>query len=254
MMTIIKVGAGSAIITLVVFAIGLAIEQISPVERDLRETRLNVSYAIFYSFARAAAVTLLAGIPLIINALGGGLIKLPSGGWAVTLSITVYIVANDFTEYLYHRAQHAYPILWALHSLHHSDSAVNVTTTTRHHWLDAIIKGIAVYPIVGLVFAVPYQAVFAGALITYYNYFLHFNIRITFGPLGAVLNCPQYHRLHHSNMARHQNKNFAALFPVFDLLFGTYCRPAASEYPTTGIEGQRGPNRMVEAVGWGLLR
>jgi sterol desaturase/sphingolipid hydroxylase (fatty acid hydroxylase superfamily) len=242
------IGTGFAVITLTIFALGLAIEQVAPVDRQ-QHIRLNVSYAIFYSFARSVAITLLAGIPVIIGALGGGLIALPSRGWAIALSVIVNILAVDFAEYLFHRAQHAWPVLWALHSLHHSDRSVNVTTTTRHHWIEIFIKSIAVYPIVGLLFVVPYQAVLAGALIGHYNYFLHFNIRISFGRLWMVLNSPQYHRLHHSNAARHQNKNFAALFPAFDLLFGTYCRAAAGEYATTGIERQ-GPSRVLAAVVW----
>jgi sterol desaturase/sphingolipid hydroxylase (fatty acid hydroxylase superfamily) len=254
MLTILRLGTGYAIIALVVFAIGLATEQIVAVERQQSDTRLNVAYAMVCSFVRAGATTLLAGIPVAIGALGGGLIKLPSGGRAVALSIIVYIVAIDFAEYLFHRAQHAWPVLWALHSLHHSDPAVNVTTTTRHHWIDIFIKSIAVYPVVGLLLTVPYQAILINALVGHYNYFLHFNIKVSFGPLAALLNSPQYHRLHHSNGAQHSNKNFAALFPVFDLLFGTYCRPSANEYPATGIGGRQGPKGMLEAVAWPMIQ
>jgi len=31
------------------------------------------------------------------------------------------------------------------------------------------------------------------------------------------------------------DKNFAAFFPVIDILFGTYYRPRRDEYPRTGI-------------------
>jgi sterol desaturase/sphingolipid hydroxylase (fatty acid hydroxylase superfamily) len=249
MLTIAKLGAGFTVITLMIFVIGRVIERIAPVERQ-QATTLNVCYAILYSFARSAAAALLPSVPLAIGALGGGLIKLPSGGWAVLLSIIVYIVANDFAEYLFHRMQHGCPVLWALHSLHHSDTAVNVTTTTRHHWADILIKLVAVYPAVGLLFAVPYEAVLVSALVGHYNYFLHFNLKVSFGRFGAVLNSPQYHRVHHSSAPHHENKNFAALFPAFDLLFGTYHRPSSSEYPATGIEGQRAPTRMLEVVTW----
>jgi sterol desaturase/sphingolipid hydroxylase (fatty acid hydroxylase superfamily) len=253
MMTIAKLGASFIVVTLAIFAIGLAVESVAPAQRrqPAKGTRLNIAYAVFHAFVRSAAAALLAGAPVLgIGALGGGLIALPREGWAVVFSAIVYIVVIDLAEYLFHRAQHAWPALWALHSLHHSDRAVNVTTSTRHHWVDVFIRSIVIYPIVGLLFAVPYQAVLANALVGYYNYFLHFNIRISFGPLWAVLNSPQYHRVHHSDAARHQNKNFAALFPVFDVLFGTSCRASAGEYPKTGIKGRQGPSRIWEAVAW----
>jgi sterol desaturase/sphingolipid hydroxylase (fatty acid hydroxylase superfamily) len=250
MLTTAKRSAGFTIITTTIFVIRRIIERIAPVERA-QLAKLNVGYAIFYSFARSAATTLLPSIPLVID-VGGGLIKLPSGGWAVVLSIIVYIVAKDFAEYLFHRVQHACPQLWALHAVHHSDSSVNGTTTTRQHWVDIFIKLIVVYPIVGLLFTVPYQAVLVNVLVSHYNYSLHCNLKVSFGSLAAVLNNPQYHRLHHSNSAQHQNKSFGALFPAFDLLFGTYY-PSSSEYPTTGIEGQRGPSRILEAVAWPMI-
>src|SRR5580704_9132088 len=69
-----------------------------------------------------------------VNAAGGGLIDLR--GWPLWLGATVYLVAMDLGEYLFHRAQHAFPWLWAMHSLHHSDPAMNISTSQRHFWLD----------------------------------------------------------------------------------------------------------------------
>jgi sterol desaturase/sphingolipid hydroxylase (fatty acid hydroxylase superfamily) len=242
-----KQGTAFAVITLTIFAIGLAVERVAPAEKQQPTEGIR---AIFSSFARSA---ILAGIPVLgVGSLVGSLIVLPSEGWAVVLSIIIYIVIADFAEYLFHRAQHAWPVLWALHSLHHSDHSVNVTTTTRHHWVDALIRVLAIYPIIGVLFAVPYQAVLVYGVIGHYHYILHFNMRMSFGPLWAILNSPQYHRLHHSDLARNHNKNFAGLFPIFDLLFGTYCRPTVGEYPTTGIEGWRGPNRICQAIVWPL--
>jgi sterol desaturase/sphingolipid hydroxylase (fatty acid hydroxylase superfamily) len=249
-----KQGTAFAVITLTIFAIGFAVERVAPVEKlqPTEGTRFNVRYAIFSSFARSA---ILAG-PSVLGSgsLVGSLIVLPSEGWAVVLSVITYIVIADFAEYLFHRMQHAWPVLWALHSLHHSDRRVNVTTTTRHHWIDSFIKLLVVYPLIGLLFPVPYQAVLAYGLLGHYHYVLHFNMRMSFGPLWAILNTPQYHRLHHSDLARHQNKNFAGLFPIFDLLFGTYCRPTVGEYPATGIEGWRGPNKIWDAIVWPLTK
>jgi sterol desaturase/sphingolipid hydroxylase (fatty acid hydroxylase superfamily) len=46
---------------------------------------------------------------------------------------------------------------------------------------------------------------------------------------------PRYHRVHHSLETRHWDKNFASLFPFWDIIFGTAYFPARSEYPKTGL-------------------
>src|SRR5258706_6748133 len=68
---------------------------------------------------------------LAVNAVGGGLIELPSSGFGLAIGILVYLVAMDFGEYLFHRAQHAIPALWEMHSLHHSDPELDATTAVR---------------------------------------------------------------------------------------------------------------------------
>src|SRR4051812_4194107 len=37
------------------------------------------------------------------------------------LALPAFVLTMDLGEYLFHRAQHAIPWLWKLHSLHHSD-------------------------------------------------------------------------------------------------------------------------------------
>ena len=65
--------------------------------------------------------------------------------------------------------------------------------------------------------------------------FIHANLRLHLGVLTPVIAGPQWHRIHHSCLPEHQNKNFATLFPFIDLIFGTYYKPAPDEYPETGL-------------------
>jgi sterol desaturase/sphingolipid hydroxylase (fatty acid hydroxylase superfamily) len=182
--SIVTFGAVTGFITLVLFTIGFVIEKIAPAA-PVNDIRLNVIYGIFVGFVRPAVSTMLAGVSVFsIGMIGGGFDNATErgmDGWKVGISAVVYLLALDFAEYLFHRAQHAVPFLWALHSFHHSDRTVNVTTTTRHHWIDIFIKAIAVYLILCLLFAVPYQALLVTSLVGYYNYFLHCNVRVSFG-------------------------------------------------------------------------
>ena len=96
----------------------------------------------------------------------------------------------------------------------------------------------------------------------------HANVRMDFGRLGSrLLVGPRFHRLHHSIGLGHEGDrpgtlgghNFAVLFPVWDLLFGT-ARYDGLDHPT-GIrdqlpeEGGRDYGRGFWAQQWlGLKR
>jgi sterol desaturase/sphingolipid hydroxylase (fatty acid hydroxylase superfamily) len=170
----------------------------------------------------------------LVNLAGGGLVDL--GALPFAAGAIIYVLAMDLGEYAFHRAQHAFPWLWAMHSLHHSDRALNVGTTQRHYWLDPCIKAVTIWLAVSLLFKAngPILAVYG--LLTLYHFVAHANLRLGFGPLSWVLNAPQYHRIHHSRDPAHFNTNFASLFPIFDLISGAYRRPAAGEFPETGLD------------------
>ena len=54
----------------------------------------------------------------------------------------------------------------------------------------------------------------------------------------------------HSRRREHYDRNFAALFPVFDAVFGTAHAPAPDEYPETGLEDHDAPRSLGEAALW----
>ena len=69
----------------------------------------------------------------------------------------------------------------------------------------------------------------------------HTNVRMHFGWLGErLLVSPRYHRTHHGIGVGHEGRargcNFAPLFPLWDLLFGT--AHFTRHYPATGIRDQ----------------
>ena len=61
--------------------------------------------------------------------------------WA---AFPIFLLVTDLGEYLFHRAQHKVPLLWSMHSLHHSDPEVSALTTNRHFWADQLIKSVTI--------------------------------------------------------------------------------------------------------------
>ena len=62
-------------------------------------------------------------------------------------------------------------------------------------------------------------------VLTFYAIFIHANLNWDFGPLRSVIATPVFHRWHHSREPAAWDKNFAGLFPFWDILFGTYYMP-----------------------------
>jgi sterol desaturase/sphingolipid hydroxylase (fatty acid hydroxylase superfamily) len=211
----------------------------------------NLFYLAPFSLLHAASEPVVAAVAVATtNALGGGLVRLPSSGWGLIPAALIYALAMDFSEYVFHRAQHRFPVLWAMHSLHHSDRAVNVSTTQRHFWAEHAIKSVTIYLAVGLLFRTNHGILVIYGLLSFWNFISHMNLRLGFGPAWFILNSPQFHRVHHSCCREHYDRNFAALFTIFDAIFRTAHVPARGEYPSTGLEDEDTPRSLIEAVLW----
>jgi sterol desaturase/sphingolipid hydroxylase (fatty acid hydroxylase superfamily) len=78
--------------------------------------------------------------------------------------------------------------------------------------------------------------------------FTHANLRLRLGLLTPILCGPHVHRIHHSNLIRHRDKNFAQFFPIFDVVFGTYYRPGRDEFPTTGTQSMASDSRLGDVL------
>ena len=155
----------------------------------------------------------------------------------------------DFFYYWMHRAQHTFAPLWAQHKLHHTEYALCALTAARHHWLESVTHIFFVTIPVTILFRVTAgEGALLSILLTYWGFFIHSNIKIPMGPLTRLLAGPQVHRIHHSALPEHFNRNYASFFPIWDVLFGTYCHPKVGEWPPTGMmDGER-----VETVWRGI--
>ncbi|MEZ0300188.1 MAG: sterol desaturase family protein [Candidatus Methylacidiphilales bacterium] len=57
-----------------------------------------------------------------------------------------------------------------------------------------------------------------------WNIYIHSNVRLPIGPLRILIGAPELHHWHHDR--DRFNGNYSNVFPVLDLIFGTYkCPP-----------------------------
>jgi len=222
--------------------------------KPLKGWAFNISVSVLYVAVGAIA----AGVGALIGGrlkagLHGGLIDLKIGN---TSSIAGGLVATllsllifDFFYYWWHRSEHKYPALWAIHKLHHMDPGINVSTDNRHHWLEDVgrIPTIAI-PMAILFDLSPAVGGAIGFVFSAWTFFIHANLKLSLGRLSWLFDGPQVHRIHHSRLAEHLDRNFAAFFPIWDVIFGTYYHPRPDEFPPTGVDGEPEVTTLREAA------
>ncbi|MAE64672.1 MAG: hypothetical protein CMJ18_10440 [Phycisphaeraceae bacterium] len=159
-------------------------------------------------------------------------------GWVATVGLAVtYLLMFDFFYYWYHRAQHQFSWLWQIHELHHADRELNVTSSTRTYWLERPVQHLVVLLPAQFIVGKHANAMWIASLVlTSFLLFTHTNIRRHLGPLTRYLCGPHVHRIHHSRLRRHQDRNFAQIFTFYDVIFRTYYHPARDEFPETGTQ------------------
>lgn len=242
---------------LAIFLLCGVVERLAPAEKQqpAGDLLMNLGYSVTLNWLLFTAAPALNAIEtLILNRIGLGLIELPGAGWPLAGAAALYLLVADFMEYAFHRAEHAWPFLWAMHSFHHSDRSMNVTTAQRNFWLEIPVKVAFVYPVIALLFKTPPAVLTIATLFGALHFFSHMNLRLSLGPLWPLVNGPQYHRIHHSPLPQHWDKNFAAFFPIFDIVFGTHHRPLPGEFPPTGLDTADAPRHLLEAMCWPLRR
>jgi sterol desaturase/sphingolipid hydroxylase (fatty acid hydroxylase superfamily) len=237
------------------FLTAVSIESRSAVDRRALWHAAGFNLAYY-----AAALTLLfpiqalaaPAIVALVNSAGGGLIRLPSTGWSSAAGVLAVVIVTDFLEYGYHRAQHTLPFLWRFHSLHHSEERINATTAMRQHWLDALIRSLIIFPLAGVIFRADPTIIFVARVLTMLNNAqAHMGTRRDGGRLWWLLNSPQYHRCHHSIEPHCVGRNLAAMFPMWDIIFGTCYKPPPNEYAPTGLVPSVRPS-LGRAILWPL--
>jgi sterol desaturase/sphingolipid hydroxylase (fatty acid hydroxylase superfamily) len=189
---------------------------------------------------------------------------LPWLGDNALASFLLYFVLYDFAAYWLHRAQHAFPWWWALHSLHHSQRRMTVWTDDRNHVVDDLLITLALVLFSQMVGVQPGEYVvilMIGRLVESWS---HANVDMGFGWFGnRLLVGPRFHRLHHalaSPEERHiQDHNFAPVFPIWDILFGTAIydernRPTGVADPVVDADNGRGWIVQQVTVFWRFAR
>ena len=214
-----------------------ALEWLRPAERRLPILRrgfwTDLAYWVFTPLVtrtttRASVLIVLVPFALVVYGRVDKDLIQNGFGPAARLPLWVQAIAiftlADFIGYWMHRWFHG-GRLWRFHAIHHSSADLDWLSSVRLHPVnDVLMRVAATLPILALGFAPMAVAAILPAL-TFMAVVVHANVDWDWGPLRSVLASPRFHRWHHSDEAAARDKNFAGIFPVWDILFGTYYMP-----------------------------
>ena len=209
-----------------VFLVIAVVETLQPWRPSLRRERWTANLLLFAIGAVALRLVFPAaavGLALFANARGWGL--LPALGLPAPVAATLAFIGLDAIIWAQHRLFHHVPWLWRLHRVHHTDTALDLTTGLRFHPLEILfsmlIKAAAVVAL-----GAPAVAVLAFEIaLSSTALFNHANLRLPAAldrALRLVLVTPAMHRVHHSWHGEETNSNFGFNLPWWDRAFGTY--------------------------------
>ncbi len=152
-------------------------------------------------------------------------------------SVFVYITAFiciDFASYWVHRLNHKVNIFWNQHVIHHSSEEFNLACALRQSISNLIGFG-AIFLIPAALLGVPAKVILSLAPLHLFAQFWYHTQHIgKLGFLEYILVTPSQHRVHHAINPIYIDKNMAAIFSVWDRLFGTFQEELDSEPPVYG--------------------
>lgn len=200
--------------------------------------RANYLQDLFYYFINGILPKLILIMPLSLLAAAVHQIG-PNAfyDWVADLSVRkrllIALLVGDFGAYWGHRWSHEWPLLWRLHSVHHSAPEMDWLVNSRAHPLDMVFTRLCGFlplyllglaqPTASTTDIMPFVYVIFG---NFWSFIIHANLDLRLGWLEKVIASPAFHHWHHTNEdPRLVNKNYAAIFPVLDMIFGSYFLP-----------------------------
>jgi len=239
-------GLGTVAAILAVMAVVAAVEVAIPLHARGRWHRAHLAPNLALTFL-TFATNLLLNVALVamvaaLEAKGFGLLRwlsLPPLAAAV-----VAVTALDLSFYAAHVSWHTFPSLWRFHAVHHSDPAVDVTTTIRQHPVEGLLRYAAMAAMAIVIGPSPTAFAVYRVASALNGLLEHANVRAPRwldGVLALVTTWPHLHKVHHSRVPEHSNTNYGNLLSLWDRLFGTFTPSRVGTRIAYGLEGLDDP-------------
>lgn len=171
----------------------------------------------------------------------------------VAATILATLLARGFISFATHYLTHKVPVLWRIHRVHHLDTELDVSTTVRFHPAEFAVNLLVGVPIVAAFGLSPWVLMLYEILDAGITLFSHANVRIP-PALDRVLRymvaTPDLHRVHHSAWQTETDSNFSAVFPIWDIVFGTFRTDTRAPHETMALGLEEVRDSRANRLGW----
>ncbi|ADY30800.1 sterol desaturase/sphingolipid hydroxylase (fatty acid hydroxylase superfamily) [Cellulophaga sp. RHA_52] len=155
-----------------------------------------------------------------VNGVNTNLLGYESFGYAWYVWLLCQL-ADDFTYYWFHRANHEIRILWAAHIVHHSSDNFNLGTAVRNGWFTLLYKPLFYMWMPAIGFE-PEMVVFCLGIEALWQFQLHTVLLPKLGIFEKFMNTHTMHQVHHAQNVEYLDKNHGGFLNIFDRMFGTW--------------------------------
>jgi len=174
--------------------------------------------------------------------------------WNIIALVTLLI--RGFISFFTYFLMHKIPFLWRIHRVHHLDTEMDVSTNVRFHPFEFIINTIVGVPIIVLfgfpVWVLMLYELFDVVITLVSHANISFPKRIE-KILHYIIVTPDLHRVYHSSYQPETDTNFGAVFPVWDILFGTFKTKTRAPQKEMEIGLEEVRDERVNNIIWLLL-
>jgi len=201
------------------------------------------------SVASLLAPWLASSFGVVLSGESGLLAWLKEAGIPYTSQVLLGMLLLDLLNYGLHRVFHRIPLLWRLHQVHHSDTAVNASTHFRQHPVQVVVLPLMQLPMLWLLGISGVSWVLYATLSTVAQLWQHAEpgkLAHANRWLGFVLITRSAHRTHHDQRHVFHDRNYGTLFSVWDRLLGTYsAAPAEFQLGLRKLPSAKGTTQSV---------
>jgi len=164
----------------------------------------------------------------------------PLAALPLPAQMIIFLVGEDIILYWTHRLFHSRN-MWKYHAVHHSSEELEWISAARFHPINLFLGSVFADVAMLLIGISPNVFLVLGPFTIAHSAFVHANLDWTLGPFKYVIAGPVFHRWHHTAADRGGEKNFAATFPILDVLFGTFYMPAGELPDRYGVDDREFP-------------
>ncbi len=154
---------------------------------------------------------------------------------ATWLVYVLAFIAIDFASYWNHRLCHKVNFFWNIHVIHHSSEEFNLACALRQT-ISNIIGYFPILLIPAAILGIPNKVIAVLAPLHLFAQFWYHTKHIgKLGFLEYIIVTPSQHRVHHAINDVYIDKNLAAIFCVWDRMFGTFQEELDDVPPVYGV-------------------